>query len=67
MLWILQQFDLQELIAAIRSAHLWPLIPVFLLILAAFFIRAHRWRLLLAKNPEMGIWNPFRALMVGYL
>lgn len=53
---------------ALRTARFSLIIPVFLIITASHFIRAVRWRILMAPlGYRPGLFNTFCAVMVGYL
>jgi glycosyltransferase 2 family protein len=60
--------DKSDIRFALQSARYWLVVPVFLILLIAHYVRALRWRLLiepLGYNP--GRLNTFFAVMIGYL
>lgn len=65
--WLAQQFNLAELTDALQQVDLFVLVPVPVLILMSFIMRAQRWRLLVDHQPQIRFWPSFSALMIGYL
>jgi uncharacterized protein (TIRG00374 family) len=65
--WLSQQFDIADLIHALKQVDLLILTPVPILILMSFAMRAERWRLLVDHQPRVRFWPSFSALMIGYL
>lgn len=65
--WLTRQFDLVQLAATFRQIDAFYLVPVPILIVLSFSIRAQRWRLLLEHQPPVRFWPSFSALMLGYL
>jgi glycosyltransferase 2 family protein len=60
--------DKSDIRFALNNARYWLVVPVFLILLFAHYIRSLRWRLLiepLGYNP--GRLNTFFAVMIGYL
>ena len=60
--------DRSQIHAALKTARYWLLIPVFFILLLSHYIRALRWRLLIAPlefHPSKT--NSFFAVMIGYL
>ena len=53
---------------ALRSAHYWMIVPVFLILAGSHVVRALRWRLLMEPMGYMpSLPNTFFAVMIGYL
>jgi uncharacterized protein (TIRG00374 family) len=46
--------------------YIW-LLPVVLMVCVSFFIRAVRWQLILASSYQIGIWQAFHPLMIGFM
>jgi uncharacterized protein (TIRG00374 family) len=46
--------------------YLW-LLPAALLALVSFFFRAVRWQFILASSHQIGIWQAFHPLMIGFM
>jgi uncharacterized protein (TIRG00374 family) len=46
--------------------YLW-LFPAVLLVCVSFFIRAVRWQFILASSRQIGIWQAFHPLMIGFM
>jgi len=67
LLWLVQQFNIDELKDALQQADLLILAPVPILILMSFAMRAQRWCLLVDHKPQVRFWPSFSALMIGHL
>jgi len=65
--WLLAAYDFGEMGPALRRAQYAWLVPVPLLLLADYALRALRWRLLFRGAARAGIRAVFGALMIGYL
>jgi glycosyltransferase 2 family protein len=69
--WSIRDLDAEgktQIRFALQNARYWLVIPVFVLLISAHYVRALRWRLLiepLGYNP--GQTNTFFAVMIGYL
>jgi glycosyltransferase 2 family protein len=60
--------DKSDIRFALRSARYWLVVPVFLILLLAHYIRSLRWRLLIEPlGYSPGRLNTFFAVMIGYL
>jgi hypothetical protein len=58
---------LNDLLNYLRSINYLWLLPAALLALVSFFIRAVRWQLILASSHQIGIWQAFHPLMIGFM
>jgi uncharacterized protein (TIRG00374 family) len=67
LIWVLRAFDLAEVGRALRAANYLYLLPVALLILVNFAVRALRWGTLFGNIKVPGWSSLFVALMTGYL
>jgi uncharacterized protein (TIRG00374 family) len=58
---------LYVLLNYLRSINYLWLFPAVLLVCVSFFIRAVRWRFILASSHQIGIWQAFHPLMIGFM
>lgn len=65
--WLARQFDLHELVVSLKAVNPWVLLPIPVLVVISFGLRAQRWRLLVEHQPPVRYWPSFSALMIGYL
>ena len=56
-----------DLLNYLRSINYLWLLPAALLALVSFFIRAVRWQFILASSHQIGIWQAFHPLMIGFM
>lgn len=66
-IWLLQALDWQLVWAELKDANYLVLIPVTILTIAQFMVRAMRWRYLLPTCSELSFAKLFAAIMVGNL
>lgn len=69
LLWIvLRGEDFGQIWAQIRQGNLWLLLAAVAVATFGFFIRALRWRVLLAPvDPDTGLHNRFAAVSIGFM
>lgn len=69
--WSLRQIPAEEwtkFILALKQSKLWIVFPVFILLSLAHFLRALRWRLIMAPlGYQPSIINTYLAVLIGYL
>ena len=64
----LRGVDLSDVWAQIRGADYLLLTASLVVAVAGYMIRAFRWRILLFPiDPNTGLWNRFRALIIGFM
>jgi len=56
-----------ELIHYIASINYWWVLPSVLLVWTTFFLRAARWRTILQSSQNIGIWQAYHPLMIGFM
>jgi len=56
-----------DLLNYLRSINYLWLLPAVLLVCVSFFFRAVRWQLILASSYQIGIWQAFHPLMIGFM
>jgi uncharacterized protein (TIRG00374 family) len=56
-----------DLLNYLRSINYLWLLPAALLALVSFFIRAVRWRFIILSSHQIGIWQAFHPLMIGFM
>lgn len=66
-IWIVKNFNLSDVFASFLSADYRWLIPVILLILASYALRAIRWGLLFSGPKKPTNISIYTSLMIGYL
>ena len=67
LLWVLRDFDLEQLQSVLATADYRFLLPLPFLIAFEQLIRALKWRQFLYVLRPVGVWRLFGAIMVGYL
>lgn len=67
LLWVLRDFDLEQLQTELATADYRFLLPLPFLIAFEQLIRAFKWRQFLFFFRPVGVWRLFGAIMVGYL
>lgn len=67
LVYVLYNFDLAEAAHSLRYANYGYLVPVLILLVVNFAIRALRWGFLFDKTPSLNWEKLFTAMMVGYL
>ncbi len=68
-LWLAgRDISFDEMMQHVRKAHLWPLILVFIVGIGSHYIRALRWKMLIAPlGHDVNARNTFLSIMIGYL
>jgi len=66
-MWVLRNFDLQQLQTRLAAADYRWLLPLPFLVALEQVIRAFKWRQFLFLLRPIGVWRLFGAIMVGYL
>jgi hypothetical protein len=56
-----------DLLNYLRSINYLWLLPAALLALVSFFIRTVRWRFIILSSHQIGIWQAFHPLMIGFM
>ncbi len=63
----LRLFDTSLVYRSLTQLQLWVLLPGAMAIVAAFLVRAYRWRLLLLPVARVPIWQARDVLMTGFM
>jgi len=67
LVWIGYSFDLKEIKHSVQSANFLYLIPISIIFVFNFVIRAVRWKSLFPESTPVKFKHAFRCLMIGYL
>ena len=67
LIWLGYSFKLKEIVGSIQAANYLFLLPIPVLLLLNFVVRAMRWQSLFLDSTPMKLGQVFRSLMVGYL
>jgi hypothetical protein len=65
--WLAAAYDFKEMLPSLRAANYAYFLPVPVLLIADFSLRAARWRLLFEERGNVRLSSVFAALMIGYL